>query len=54
MVEPKITVDGTELTDDQAGAVRVAIESACHNTALREGERKLYAEIAQLMQARTR
>jgi len=46
MVEPTITVGGKELTDDQVGAVRVAIESASHVKGLQEGERKLYAEIA--------
>ena len=50
MNEPKITVNGHELTEKQAHAVRIAVESASYNSQLQQEERQLLEAVIALMQ----
>jgi hypothetical protein len=50
MNEPKIAINGKELTEKQAHAVRVAVESASYNSQLQPEERELLEAVISVIQ----
>jgi len=50
MNEPKIAVNGKELTEKQAHAVRIAVESASYSSQLPQEERQILEAVVAVMQ----